>query len=227
MIHFYHKHIRLVCFNRQAKISPDAFEDWMQQLISLKFMEERRDIILVLMAESNESMPFMTANAAYWGVPSDRLLFFKRLPNVEYRNVLSVGDIFLDTRNYGTHTVASDAMFGGSPVLTLEGASFSSRVAHSLNAAAKVDIELVATSRKSYVNIIDSISIRQPGVLSGLRHRIESAFGSTFFNSSLFAKHLETAYISMHITSHIRHQTHLFSHNAKPRHIWVPNDQFK
>ena len=183
----------------------------MQQLLI-----SRRHSTLVLMAESNDSIASMTANAAYWGVPSNRLIFFKRLPNREYRNVLFAGDVFLDTRNYGAHTVASDAMFGGSPVLTMEGASFSSRVAHSLNVAANVDIELVATSRKTYIGIMDSICRRQTGTLAGLHHKIESSFGRSLFNSSTFAKSLEIAYTSMHILN----QSSTFPVN-KPKHIWI------
>ena len=40
----------------------------------------------------------------------------------------ALADLFLDTFPYGAHTTASDAMWMGTPVLTLEGRGFASRV---------------------------------------------------------------------------------------------------
>ena len=45
-------------------------------------------------------------------------------------------DLFLDSRPYGAHTVSADALWTATPVLTLPGAPFASRVAASLYTAA-------------------------------------------------------------------------------------------
>ena len=49
---------------------------------------------------------------------------------------MSVVDLFLDTRHYGAHTVAADALWVGVPVLTQHGTSFAGRVGASLYHAA-------------------------------------------------------------------------------------------
>ena len=112
----------LVNLTRQAKIVPHNFVDWLHLLI------EFQNCILVLMAESEDVISGILSTclenhhltlflalqlqAAYHGVASSRLLFFKRLPRADYRSVLHVSDLFLDTYYYGAHTVASDSMFG-------------------------------------------------------------------------------------------------------------------
>jgi len=45
-------------------------------------------------------------------------------------------DLFLDSRPYGAHTVSADALWTATPMLTLPGAPFASRVAASLYTAA-------------------------------------------------------------------------------------------
>lgn len=51
-------------------------------------------------------------HAALWGVSPKRLLYFPRLARRDYYSLLSTSDLFLDTRNYNSHTVASDSMWG-------------------------------------------------------------------------------------------------------------------
>lgn len=53
-----------------------------------------------------------------------------------YFRRLACVDLFLDSRPYGSHTVAADALYTHTPVLTLPGASFASRVPQSLYTAA-------------------------------------------------------------------------------------------
>jgi len=55
------------------------------------------------------------------GVHPSRLLLIPYLDMPDYRRLLSLSDIFLDTRNYNAHTVASDSLQLGLPVLTLTG----------------------------------------------------------------------------------------------------------
>ena len=58
------------------------------------------------------------------------------MARADYFLRLTVVDLFLDTRYYGAHTVAADALWAGVPVLTQHGPSFAGRVCASLYRAA-------------------------------------------------------------------------------------------
>ncbi|WP_158543424.1 tetratricopeptide repeat protein [Dyella solisilvae] len=62
-----------------------------------------------------------------------RLVFTPKLPHSQYLGLYRHADLFLDTEGYNAHTTASDALWGGCPVLTRPGNTFASRVAGSLN----------------------------------------------------------------------------------------------
>lgn len=159
-----HPHAQwLVCFNRIAKVTPDVFEDWMQILQRSR----SRRAVLLLMAESAEVETHVRrAAASRWG-SANRLLFLPRLTSKEqYRALLRLSDLFLDTRIYGAHTVASDAMFEGTPVITLPGEGFASRVSLSLNevafasstrtssSTAMMMTMVVPDNRRQYVDVV-------------------------------------------------------------------------
>lgn len=205
----------LVCFNRIAKVTPDVFEDWMQILQRSR----SRRAVLLLMAESAEVETHVRrAAASRWGC-ADRLLFLPRLTSKEqYRALLRLSDLFLDTRIYGAHTVASDAMFEGTPVITLPGEGFASRVSLSLNEVAFASSTssstmmmtmVVPDNRRQYVDVVCRLLRPHddgheddghhhhrryhdaPHVMHRLRSALRSAVGRQLFNSSLFAEEME------------------------------------
>jgi predicted O-linked N-acetylglucosamine transferase (SPINDLY family) len=103
--------------------------------------------------------------AAARGVSPSRIFFAEQTDRPEYFRRLACVDLFLDTRPYGAHTVAADALWAHTPVLTLPGASFASRVSESLYNAATTSADpsvaasareaqsvLVAPSRLSFVD---------------------------------------------------------------------------
>ena len=61
----------------------------------------------------------------------------------------AIADLFLDTLPYNAHTVASDALWGGCPLVTCAGQTFASRVAGSLLRAVGLP-ELAVTSLADY-----------------------------------------------------------------------------
>ena len=58
-------------------------------------------------------------------------------------------DLFLDTFYCNAHTVASDALWAGLPILSLPGLTFQSRVSGSLLKQLNLD-ELIAINEKDY-----------------------------------------------------------------------------
>jgi protein O-GlcNAc transferase len=104
----------LICFNRVSKITPETFEDWMT------IMKHVPNSVLILMTNSANAGA-IKSEAEYHGTQSDRILLFPKMNMTSYRRLLRVSDLFLDTRHYNAHTIASDAIGEGLPVLTLTG----------------------------------------------------------------------------------------------------------
>jgi len=111
-------------FNHDYKINPPLFDIWM------RLLRENQDSVLWLMKLNDDARANLEREASARGVDPKRLVFASRVPRIEdhlarYRHV----DLFLDTFPYGGHTTASDALLMGTPVVSLAGRSFASRVA--------------------------------------------------------------------------------------------------
>lgn len=193
----------LICFNRPAKITPDAFEDWMM------IMKKKINTYLVLMVEADEAKAEIQAQASYWGIDPNRLLIFQRVPRNEYYAILAMSDLFLDSRHYGSHTVASDAMLYSIPVITLAGDTFASRVATSLNSATKMDVEVVSYSRRSLVDSVIQI-LSDESLMAEISKKLKKSIGTCIFNDEAFTLHLEQAYLALHELKSFNIHSHLF-----------------
>jgi predicted O-linked N-acetylglucosamine transferase (SPINDLY family) len=85
------------------------------------------------------------------GVSGTRLVFAPILPPPEHLARHRAADLVLDTLPYNAHTTASDALWTGTPVVTLEGTTFPGRVAASLLTAVGLP-GLVTRSAADYEN---------------------------------------------------------------------------
>lgn len=158
----------LTCFNRVTKITPDVIEDWFHVM---RQSSGPRKTYLLLMSESVEVKAKFRHMAAYWGILPSRIVFIPRVSKVDYETVLALSDLFLDTRYYNAHTVATDAMRFHIPVLTLPGITFASRVGLSLNTAAfhadatasVVDWSsvLIVDNRKQYIDTAARLCVKK------------------------------------------------------------------
>ena len=122
-----------------------------------------------------------------------------------------MADLFLDTLPCNAHTTTSDALRMGLPVLTLMGESFAARVAASLLNAVNLP-ELITTSQEQYESLAIELA-RHPEKLKALKEKLARNLPTApLYDTSLFTKHLELAYITMVD----RHQKGLV-----PDHIYV------
>ena len=178
------------CFNNSYKISPGIFSCWMRILIATE------GSVLWLF----DSNPLVANNLRVFAQQSNvdpaRLIFAKRMEQAEHLARYQLADLFLDTFPCNAHTTASDALWAGVPILTIRGNSFSARVAASLLNAIGLS-ELVVSNQDEYEALAKELA-NNPYKIRSIKSRLEiNKSTHPLFNTSLFVRHLEDAYIQI------------------------------
>lgn len=178
------------CFNASYKITPKMFNVWTRLLKAVP------GSVLWLL----DSNPYATANlkreAEARAVAAERLVFAGHLPYADHLARFAVADLFLDTFPYNAHTLASDALWGGCPVLTCCGRTFPSRVASSLLQSVGLP-ELVCGSLAEYEKLAIGLA-RGSERLRSVRQKLQAArLVAPVFDTRRFARHLEAAFETM------------------------------
>jgi predicted O-linked N-acetylglucosamine transferase (SPINDLY family) len=193
------------CFNNNYKILPEVFEIWMRLLNTV----ERS--VLWLLEDNPTAAKNLKSEAAQRGIDPGRLIFAPRLPTPDHLARHALADLFIDTFPYNAHTTASDALWAGLPLLTVQGESFASRVASSLLSAIGLT-ELITYTLEEYETLAIELANNQQK-LKGIRHKLAQNRDTTpLFDTPQFTKHLENAYLQMYE----RYQADL-----PPEHIFV------
>jgi predicted O-linked N-acetylglucosamine transferase (SPINDLY family) len=175
------------CLNGSQKITEPVFEAWMR---ILEGVPGSTLWLLDTIPSTNERLRQM---AAARGIDPVRLRFAPKRPNPQHLARYPLAGLFLDTFPYGAHTTASDALWMGTPVLTMAGRTFAARVCAGLVTAAGLP-ELVMPDIDSYV--ARAIAIASDAQLAaGLRTRIEQKrAASLLFNTDSLVAGLEGLY---------------------------------
>lgn len=178
------------CLNGAQKITAHVFMAWM------KILAATEGSVLWLLDSTEETNQRLRQMASAAGVAPERICFAPKRPNPQHLARYRLADLFLDTYPYGAHTTASDAMWMGTPVLTLEGKGFAARVCAGLVRSAGLP-ELVCHSLEDY--IARAVAIAQtPGAAATLRHRLEQTrLSSTLFDTPRLVSGLETLFDRM------------------------------
>ncbi len=175
------------CFNQIQKLEPVLFSVWM------RILRRVPDSVLWLYSENEEVRDNLRAAAAVCGIVGERLVFANRLPKDRHLERHRLADLFLDTRIYGAHTTASDALWAGLPVLTCLGETFPARVAASLLHAVGLP-ELITHSLVEYEEWAVRLAT-QPTELAALRDKLAyNRLRTPLFDTERFTRHLERAY---------------------------------
>jgi hypothetical protein len=128
-------------------------------------------------------------------VSADRLVFADRRLNPEHLARYGVVDIVLDTFAYGAHTTASDALWMGVPVVTLQGRSFAARVCASLLRAAGLP-DLICQTPEAFVAKAVSLG-NAPAECAALRTRLREGRDCLLFDTPGLVRALEQLYLKM------------------------------
>ena len=152
--------------------------------------------VLWLFQDNSWAVKNLKKEAEKLGIAPDRLVFAERLPLPEHLARHRQADLFLDTFPYNAHTTTSDALWTGLPVLTLMGQSFASRVAASLLNAVGLP-ELITNTQEEYESLAIDLAMN-PQSIADLKLKLaRNRLTTSLFDTPLFAKNLETAYIKM------------------------------
>ena len=178
------------CFNNNYKILPATFDSWMRVLQAVP------GSVLWLFEDNAGAARRLKEQAQRRGVDPARLVFAPRLPLDEHLARHRLADLFLDTLPCNAHTTTSDALWAGLPVLTQLGNAFAGRVAASLLRAVGLP-ELVTTTPAEYEARAIELA-NDADQLQALRQRLQANRASSpLFNATLFARHIEAAYLAM------------------------------
>jgi predicted O-linked N-acetylglucosamine transferase (SPINDLY family) len=179
------------CFNNNYKITPPVFDSWMRILSVVN------ESVLWLLADNPMAKQNLIKEAVTRGIDSSRLIFAERLPIEEHLARHDFADLFLDTFPYNAHTTCSDALWAGLPVLTLMGHTFPGRVATSLLNAIGLP-ELITNTQEEYEALAIELALN-PHKLADIKVKLaKNRLATPLFDTPLFAKNLENAYIEMH-----------------------------
>ena len=132
------------CFCQAFKIQPEIFSQWIKILLAVP------NSILWLASGPKGAIENLRNTAREQGLDPDRIIIANRCEMDEYLSRFSLIDLYLDTFPYSSGTVASDALLGGCPLLTLSGKTMVSRMAGSILMHVGLP-ELVAYSPNEYV----------------------------------------------------------------------------
>jgi predicted O-linked N-acetylglucosamine transferase (SPINDLY family) len=115
------------CFNHEYKITPNTFAKWASELRNGQHQS------LWLRKHNSTAVENLKSAFERLGVSHHRLRFANRVPDIAIHLArYTKTSEFLDTFPYGGHTTASDAYAMNVKIRTKHGASFQSRVSHSI-----------------------------------------------------------------------------------------------
>jgi predicted O-linked N-acetylglucosamine transferase (SPINDLY family) len=181
----------LLCgFHQSYKISADVFDTWCDLLDALP------NACLWLLEWNRNVGRTLQRAAAERGIAPDRLIFSPVVPLAQHLSRLAHADIYLDAWPCNAHTTASEALWVGVPVVSLQGRTFAQRVAASLLGAVALP-ELACTDRASYRATVLTLAADAPK-RAALRAHLDAQRGaSPLFDGARFARDIEALYTRM------------------------------
>ncbi len=136
----------LASFNNIYKVTPVIFAAW------LRVLQRCGRAVLWLLDDNPWATAALRAHAVGAGIDPARLVFASRSTHAEYREKLTLADVYLDTFPYNAGSTARDVLDAGVPLVTLSGRTMVSRMAGGLLHAAGCG-SLVTTSLEAYENL--------------------------------------------------------------------------
>ena len=157
----------LTCFNNIYKITPGLFACW------LRILHRCGRAVLWLLDDNPWATAALRAHAANAGLDPARVVFSGRCTHAEFREKLTLADLYLDTYPYNAGSTARDVLDAGVPLVTLAGRTPVARMAGGLLHAAGLDA-LIAHSVEAYEELVVELAgnaSRRVAVKEDMRRR--------------------------------------------------------
>jgi len=174
------------CFNSIYKINKNIFSAWIE---ILKLVPNS---ILWICTDNSAAIKNLRNSMVEGNLDPERLIFSHPKPYSQYLEMYKFADLFLDTIPFNAGTTARDALYCGVPVLTIEGKSFSGRMASSLLRAIDMD-ELIAQDLSGYINIAIKLATSEADY-KAIKVNLSIKKRSKQFCSEEYVRSLESAY---------------------------------
>ncbi len=173
-------------FNNNFKMTQEMFSLWMRVL------QQVEGSVLWLLADNRWAQANMLRCAAEHGVDASRLIFAPRVAPPDYLARFTLADLFLDTFPYNAGTTANDVLWMGTPILTLSGRTYISRMAGSLLTNVGLP-DLITTDMDAYERKAVQLGRNPRMVQTYKRYLAEHRHSSDLFDIPVFVKDLERA----------------------------------
>jgi predicted O-linked N-acetylglucosamine transferase (SPINDLY family) len=174
-------------FNNTFKFTQEVFAAW------LRILQAVPNAVLWLLADNDTARDNLLRAAAVANVASERLIFAGRVSPSEYLARFALADVMLDTFPYNAGTTASDALWMGTPIVTLAGRSFISRMAGSLLTAVGLP-DLITESLAAYEKLAIALGRRPARVTSYKRYLAEHGRSSPLFDMPQIVRDIEAEF---------------------------------
>ena len=171
-------------FNNNHKFTEEVFGAWM------RILQQVPDSVLWLLADNDTCRDNMLRQADAHGVARERLIFAPRVAPPEYLARFQCADLVLDTFPFNAGTTASDALWMGTPIVTLSGRSYISRMAGSLLTAVGLP-ELATTSLADYEKLAVLLGRQPARIASYKRYLAEHGRASPLFDLPQIVRDIE------------------------------------
>ena len=197
------------CFNNTYKISKSEFDIWMNLLRKI-------DKSVFWLSKSNKWAELnLRKEAELRGIDPRRLVFAEHLPAAEHLARHAHADLFVDTFNCNAHTTASDALWSGLPVVTMQGKQFAARVAASLLKSVGLP-ELITKTKEDYENLIFQLAT-EPKRLAEIKEKLaRNRLKEPLFGTKRYTRNFERG---------LRKAYQLYCDDKPPQDIWVREDE--
>ena len=174
-------------FNNTFKFRQDMFRAWM------RILQQVPNSVLWLLADNDTARANLLAEAAAHGIDASRLICAPRVTPPEYLARFALADLVLDTFPYNAGTTASDALWMGTPILTLSGRSYISRMAGSLLTAVGLP-DLITETLDDYERLAVTIGRNPARAVSYKRYLAEHGRASPLFDLPLLVRDIEAEF---------------------------------
>ena len=178
-------------FNNFSKINTPVIETWS------KILKEVKNSKLILKSSLPRVTDLLSDKFQNKGV-LDSIEFINTLPNFEDHMLLyKKVDIALDTFPYNGVTTSFEAIWMGTPVITMKGYNFNSRCGESINKNLNME-HLIAENEMEYIAIAKEFSENKDKLLNVRKEIFDQAISSPLFDTKSFSndflKSLEVIY---------------------------------